>query len=762
MKSIGFGLERVALLGVARPWIAAALLALIFGIAGYGLTKLRFDDNLRNVFGGSTTEFAVYAEATRQFVDPENQLIVLVEGASLAETDTFERLRELQFELQFLDGVADVFSLFALRSPPEGAADAPLLVDESTTELSPENVDLIRSHPILGEKLLSADASAMIYFVTPAEPDAPLTVSRQIKAEIEILASDLLAGTATLATVTGFPAVRISVVDVLVRDQRVLNVIGATIGFAVSLAVFGSLTGAIMTALPAVLSALMVVGWLGAFGLPTTVMSNVVPVLVMILGFANSMHLCRAWRLRRDDGASLAEAALHSIKTVGPACILAALTTSVAFLSLAISDLQVISDFGRVGAVGVMAGALVVLLLHGFLTVTIGRYWRSSNSTAGSIMDRLASPSAEVGKFAADYARSICFTVFALVLVLGGIYAAVKPEYSIRENLSQTSPTNVALSRIDQDLGGANPVHVIVPLGDASPTAPVNLEKISDVHRAVAAIDGVATPLSAWSLVEWLGTPLDTSTQERLDLIFDDFAPTTKQRFFGGDDRALVSVSIGETPTAATEALIGRIEAAARSAGGDDVIVTGATVITAREATRTIGNLNANLLLAILSGLFVILLAFRSWRIAATSVVPNILPLLGTGALIYYFGPGMQFSSVLALTVAFGIAVDGTIHYFNYFFHCSDDSRSLRDTLVETTRRIGPQLFGTTAVIVSGLVATQTSEMPTVALFGILAAATLLIALVGDLVVLPALMAGAARRWFTGHPNIQAAARGAA
>ena len=142
-------------------------------------------------------------------------------------------------------------------------------------------------------------------------------------------------------------------------------------------------------------------------------------------------------------------------------------------------------------------------------------------------------------------------------------------------------------------------------------------------------------------------------------------------------------------------------------------------------------------------------------------MIPNILPLLGTGGLIFLSGRGMQFSGVLALTIAFGIAVDGTIHYFNYFLHFGDESRSLRENLVETSRRIGPQLVGTTIVIVVGLMTTQLSQMPTIVLFGKLVAATLLLGLVGALVVLPALMAGAARKWFIRFPLMQPAARGA-
>jgi len=765
MKSIGFGLERIALLAVYRPWIATALLAVVLAVVGYGLTKPRFDDNLRNVFGGSTAEVTAYMEATKQFVDPENQLVLLVNDTSLGSPETFAKLRELQFELQFVDGVRDVFSLFALRDPPQETGDAapldaPLIVDDSVTELTPEIVARIRSNPFLGQKLLSEDATTMMYVITPEQDAASLPVLREIKAAVEIAAKETLAGTDATLTLTGFPAIRVNIVDTLIRDTRVLNAAGAIIGFVLSLVIFGSFTAACMIAVPAVLSGLVLIGGLGAFGVPITVLSNSVPVLIIILGFANNMHLCRAWRLSRDAGESLAGAARDSITTVGPACILAALTTSVAFLSLVFSDVRLVSDFGWVGAIGCMVGAFFVLIMHALMALTVGRFWKKRDVTAWTFINWLGRPSASAGRFSADYARTISWVVAFLVLVLGAMYAAVEPEYSVREHLGEKNPANAGLAIIDEKLDGAFPVHIVVPLHGADPTSPETLLKIGAVHRAVSTVEGVGMPLSLWSLVEWLG---DTGAprQDRIDRILEDVAPATRQRFIGANGDALVSVSVRDASAAAIKELIGRIETAVHSAAGQDAIVTGVTVVVAREATRTIGNLNGNLLGAILSGLLVILVAFRSWRIAVTSVIPNVLPLLGTGALIYLFGGGMQFSSILALTVAFGIAVDGTIHYFNYYFHFGDESKSLRENLIETSRRIGPQLIGTTVVIVVGLMTTQLSHMPTIALFGRLVAATLVIGLVGALVVLPALMAGAARRWFTRHPTTQPAARGA-
>jgi hypothetical protein len=106
----------------------------------------------------------------------------------------------------------------------------------------------------------------------------------------------------------------------------------------------------------------------------------------------------------------------------------------------------------------------------------------------------------------------------------------------------------------------------------------------------------------------------------------------------------------------------------------------------------------------------------------------------------------MQFTSVLSLTVSIGIAVDDTIHYLNRFMIARGNGVDRR--LIEASRSVGPVLLGTTAVIVAGLLTTLASALPTVTLFGELLSLTLAMALVGDLIVLPALMAGPMRRWF--------------
>ena len=746
MRSIGFGLERIALVALARPWPAAVIFLALLALLGYGLTRLSFDEDLRNVFAGDSSAFAAYQQATADFVDPENETLVLVEGGSLGQPADFAKLSELQLELQLIEGVDSVYSLFALTEPPDANGDAAPLVADPAAGLTPEVAARIRAHPILGGKLLSADGTAMLFVVTPLEARAPPAVSRRLNAAISDTARSVLGGTDLSVTITGFPAICAGIVDVVRTDQIVLNAAGAAIGLVISLIVFRSFVGALLTAVPAILAGLAVVGGMGLAGVPVTIMSNVVPVLVMVVGYVDGMQLTFMFRLQRERGAAVAVAEATALRQVGGAVVLSAVTITVAFLSLLTTDVTMVRDFGLVGAIGAMGGALIVLVAHALATRLFGRFWRLT-TTRRDLLSALAAPSGAVCRWAIANARAIGIASIAVFVLFVVLHYSVPPEQSIREHLPASNPANAALGRIDRAFDGAFPVEIVVPLAGQAATSPEALQKIAAVQQAVAAVEGAGAPLSLWNLVEWLGGTADPATIERLNTLLEQVNPSTRSRFIGRSGQALVTVSIREAPSYATAALIDRIEAAARSAGGPDITVTGVTVVTTRAAVATIEKLDISLVLDVLVNIAIIMVAFGSITIGAVSFLPNIIPIVGIGALLFVAGRGMQMTSVVALTVAFGVAVDNTIHYVNRF-RVLANGQPLDALLVETSRQIGPVMLGTTLVIIAGLTTTLTSGLPTIVLFGMITAATLAGALVSDLVILPALMAGMARRWF--------------
>ena len=736
-RSLAFGLDRIGLVAFGRPRLVVLFAVIVSAVTVYGFFHISIDRDLRDLFRGETEIYQTYAEAVADFVDPENQIMVIVEGA-IGVPENFEILRDLQLELQLIAEVGSVFSPFSLRSSPdENGSTRPIVADPSAG-LDAELIDIIRAHPILGEAVLSADGSVLLFTITHAVAKAALEEHDTLIAEVSDVVQQMLGGTGLESTVAGFAAMRTEIVRLLERDQIVLNGSGIIIGFFLSLLLFRSFTAALITAVPAAFAGITILGWTGALGIPVTILSTVVPALVMVLGYADGMHLTAAWRRYREDGHSIVDAERLALIEVGPACMLTALTTSVAFLSMTLSDVGIVRDFGWLGAVGAVLATTMVLIGHGLGARLLGRFWKLRGS-GGNLINWLSGPSGALADWVTARARTIAIISVPVVVGMGVAFFSVPPEHSLSETLPPASPMVAALNIVDEELGGAFPIQIIVPLADAPVVSEEGLDRIRAVHEAVAGF-GASRPLSLWSLAEWAGVEPGDDIARMLDGL-----PDTMRQLFVGELGGLVSVSITELPTAETALLVDQIEAAAVAAVPGSII-TGAVVVGAREATRTIGNLNRSLGLAVVAALILLAVAIRSVGAGLVAAIPNLLPIVAVGTILNVIGSGMQLTSVVSLTIAFGIAIDDTIHYLNVLFRTP--GRDIRSRLVATSRQVGPVLIGTTFILVGGMLMTQTSGLATIALFGLLAIGALIVALFGDLVFLPAIIAGPARRLF--------------
>ena len=130
-------------------------------------------------------------------------------------------------------------------------------------------------------------------------------------------------------------------------------------------------------------------------------------------------------------------------------------------------------------------------------------------------------------------------------------------------------------------------------------------------------------------------------------------------------------------------------------------------------------------------------IAFRSVLIALICIMPGLFPVIASGTMLAYTGEGLQFASIVALIVAFGLGLDATIHYLNRLRLETKPDEDPAIGIKRATVLVGPALILTTLVLACGLAVTMFSDLPSLRLFGRLCAVTLVAALVGDLFILP-------------------------
>ena len=171
------------------------------------------------------------------------------------------------------------------------------------------------------------------------------------------------------------------------------------------------------------------------------------------------------------------------------------------------------------------------------------------------------------------------------------------------------------------------------------------------------------------------------------------------------------------------------------------VTFTGTSIVSSAGALYLVNNLISSLIFAILSIGILMAILFRSWRMVLISMVPNIIPLIVTGGIMGYFGIALKPSTVLIFSIAFGISVDDTIHFLSkYRQELKNKHYDLKSCVLIAIRESGLGMFYTSIVLFCGFSVFAFSQFGGTQALGILISITLLVAMVNNLVLLPALL----------------------
>jgi uncharacterized protein len=166
------------------------------------------------------------------------------------------------------------------------------------------------------------------------------------------------------------------------------------------------------------------------------------------------------------------------------------------------------------------------------------------------------------------------------------------------------------------------------------------------------------------------------------------------------------------------------------------IAVTGLSAIAARNSANMIDRLNRGLTIEIVFVAGFIGLAFRSFIVMLVTIMPAIFPVVLSGTLLWATGQGLQFASIVALTVSFGLGLSATIHFLNRLRLEEKPGEDPAIGVERATVLVGPALILTSVVLACGLAVTVFSDLPSLRLFGWLSAFAMIAALIADLFIL--------------------------
>ncbi len=714
---IGFGLDRMGLLALRAPRLMTLVMLAVLSAVAVSLPHLRFDQDINRVFLSdsplSQAHRAMEAEGPRT-----SSIALLAEAPRPFDAEQLSALRDLALDLELTPGVLSVASPFALRFRPNDPRypDEPVfpaVIDpDTTTRLSA----LAEAAPQL--PLLISDAADTLLITATVDLDqTPLS---QATAAVAALAAPLRDKTLSLA-ITGEDVIGLEIVQGLKKDLLLLNTLGLALVALAALAILRDIGLTLLATLPAVAGAALTLALSVWLGFPITVVSNVIPVLVLVLGVADGVHLARYFKTAPGP-----EAVADTVRTIGPACALAAITTSTAFAGILVSGNAQLREFALLGALGVLAAFLMMITGFALLAQVVRPSGRPVPRLSVTIAMRLAR---------AGLYRPKATTLGAIAFIALGSagYLQTTPWFPVYQNLPADSATQDVNDRIQAHFGGIFQAWVEVP---QTGTQTENWEKLTRVVTALEDVTPPQTLLSDVSFARWNATPDQPPTVEQRE----ELPQVLANRLAPNENTARIAVALPEPMRSPkTQAQFQTLQSTALGAGASAIL--GLPAIMQHEALSLIRQLSIGLLLACIAATGVIALAFRQIRLVPALLLPNVLPVLLVAASLHLLTAG-QISpvSVLALTLAFGIAVDDTIHFLSRFTDARHAGQSTADALDTATRTAGEVMVLTTLLLSCGIAVTLFSGFHPIRLFGTLLILSLWIALIVDLVLLPAVL----------------------
>jgi predicted RND superfamily exporter protein len=746
-KQLALGIERIGLIPLRFPVVAALIVLALSVAAGFGIVRIKVDDSLSQLFRTDTPEFRQYEEVTRRFPSTEFDVLVVVEGQTLMQRDSIQRLRDIVTDLQLIEGTRGIVSLFSARQPPEnGQIPAALFPAELPEGAEYERLKArVLNNEIIRGKLLSEDGELAL-IVLALDPDIVQTTGlNDVVGEIRQVMAEHLEGSSLTGQLSGVPVMQLEIRNAVERDRLVYNTAGFVAGCLIAILFFRRVSFMIIAAAPPLLAILLSLGALGWLDFRLNMFLNVMTPLIMVISFSDSMQLTFAARDRLIAGEDKYSAFRNAILVVGPACVLTHGTAGLSFIALQFSESDLIRTFGEAGFLSTMIALLAVLSMVPVLGVLLIRKpvifegkTRSSDAGVQALRTFCAYIAARM------VSRPGLYSLLSILFVaaLGLVYMTLEPRYRLADQVPDKQQAVEATSRLDAKLTGANPIDVLIefPSG-ASLYAPQTLSTIAAVHSLLEKQSGVGNVWSLDTLRRWLAEKAGKTDVATLKEYVDVLPEHLTRRFISAEQDAVVvtgrvaDIDVNEL-LPVVESLDRAMDTLRAQHPGYRISVTGLSAIAARNSATMIGKLNQALTVEIIFVAAFIGLAFRSFIVMLASILPGIFPIVASGMVLWLMGEGLQFASVVALTVSFGLGLSATIHFLN---RLRLEDRPGQDPAVGVERAtvlVGPALILTSLVLACGLAVTVFSDLPSLRLFGWLSAFSMIAALVADLLIL--------------------------
>ena len=523
------------------------------------------------------------------------------------------------------------------------------------------------------------------------------------------------------------------------------------------LALFRRASGVVLPLLTVVLALFSSLGLMALNGQPFTIISQILPSFLLAVGVGYSVHLLTIFYQELSTQPNAHEAIVQALAHSGLAILITSLTTAGGLLSFAGSGLAPVGNLGLYGAIGVMIAVAITLTTLPALLALLRFPTPHPEDTLKPGRDSLL---VRVGLLAVRHPRSVLLgsAVLAAVALVSAL--ELRFEHDPVAWMPEGHELRVSNAAINEEMKGASIAEVVVyGSGENAFKSKEMLTALETFNREAENVHvgplAVGKSTSMADTLKQIHQALNENRAEfyaipqESDLIAQELLLFENS---GGDDlerqvdplytAAHVTVKMPWVNANAYGPVLDELDQVASRAFGElgEARITGMVPLLARTAILMVQSMLESYLIAAGIITLLMILVLGSWKLGLWSIVPNFLPIvLGLGVMHLMDLP-LDVMSILVGSIALGLAVDDTIHFFHHFQRYYHQTGQVEEAVRQTLRTTGQAMLFTSVVLSIGFFTYIVSEMNNLFSFGLITGMTILFAFLADLLVSPALM----------------------
>ena len=690
----------------------------------------------------------------------DNVMVIGVKSNEFFDIDNFKAWGNLVDSVKSIKGVEEVYSILDAVNLSKSKKEKKLIVEPLFDNMNSQQsldkaVAEIKQLPFYDDRLIND--SAMLMLVSLSNDYVTSGKRVEMINSITTLGNNYTSETQKEVMYSGLPYIR-TVNSELIRKEVGLFIFLALLVTAIILFFFFRSIKVMMISVIVVgIGVVWSFGTLGILGYEITILTALIPPLLIVIGVPNCIFLINKYHNEFRQHGNKSKSLVQMIRRVGNITILTNTTTALGFATFILTSSKDLRQFGLVASINIFA----VFILSLLLIPIVFSYLNPPKKRHVSHLDRswLNKLIQKITFFVTEKRTAIYISTVVIVsIAIFGLF-----QMRIAGNITDDMPKESALYKnikfFEKHYRSVMPFEILIDTHRKNGITKLStLKRINQLTDTLMAYDEFSRPLSIIDPIkyskqaiyngekEFYSLPNSQEKRWLLDYTLKSESPNEWMNALIDENQQIgrISLNVSDIGTSRMKELKDELRLKVDEIFDPEkykVTLTGTSVVFLEGTTYLVNNLFISLFLAVLLISIFMAWMFNSFRMVVVSLIPNLIPLLITASIMGYFGISIKPSTILVFSIAFGISVDDTIHFLaKYRQELKYRNSNIKDSVVAAINETGVSMFYTSIVLFFGFFIFIASQFGGTLALGLLVSITLLIALLSNLIVLPAML----------------------